>query len=688
MSGGVMLPEISRGDRRLLLLIVLIALAVRVAYLVDIRDSPYFDHPVLDSFWYDAKARDVLAGDALASSGSFRVPLYTYFIAACYAVFGYGFTAPLVIQAILGALTCGLCFVIARRLFGTLAGVVAGLGLAFYRMAVYSDGELLPTTLFIFFTMLAVHFMLRGIHDRPRTNGLLAGLWLGAAFLTRPDILPFAVLAVVAVLLVLGLTKGLRLVVPMCAVLVAVMLLLGYRNQLAFGEFHVFSPQGAVNFYIGNARFADGKTPVAPKTEYPYHAMADPSEDSITLACKQAAKEATGRDLSDRDLSRYYIGKTIDEIRADFPRWLGLILKKGYYFLNSYERSDMKLIPRFIDRYSSVLKLPMIPYGVIAPLGIVGLGLSILRKRRHAWLIGAGVLAYAANSILFFVIWRYRLPAVPFLAMLAGYCVAEVWASLRARAYKTVIYIAGAAVALGLVSASHFWRITEEDWASQYIANEGALFIKAGRFEEGVELYKEAIAAEPSNPSSYFYLGKAYATRGLIEESKEMMARAVALSSGYRPFAHMTLGVALANAGDFAAAAGEFERALEADGELGLAAFNLGLCLMNSGRHEEAEKAFTRAEFLCRDDSGVLVAIARAYVSMGHDERGIMLAQTVLRDDPHNPEALYAVGLGLEAQGRVPEAIAYFERALRYLPSSQEIRQKILELKRGRQPAR
>ena len=303
------MPEISRGDRRLLLLIVLIALAVRVAYLVDIRDSPYFDHPVLDSFWYDAKARDVLAGDALASSGSFRVPLYTYFLAACYGVFGYGFTAPLMIQAILGALSCGLCFVIARRLFGTLAGAVAGLGLAFYRMAVYSDGELLPTTLFIFFTLLAVHFILRGIRGRPRPNGLVAGLWLGMAFLTRPDILPFAAVVGVAVFVVLG-RKGLRVVVPMCAVLVAFMLLLGYRNHLAFGEFHVFSPQGAVNFYIGNARYSDGKTPLAPKTKYPYHAAADPSEDSITLACKQAARETTGRDLSDRELSRYYVGQT------------------------------------------------------------------------------------------------------------------------------------------------------------------------------------------------------------------------------------------------------------------------------------------------------------------------------------------------------------------------------------------
>ncbi|MFH1313341.1 MAG: tetratricopeptide repeat protein [Candidatus Eisenbacteria bacterium] len=676
------MPEISRRDRRLLFLIVLIALAIRVAYLIDIRDSPYFEYPVLDSFWYDAKAEDVLAGDTLASSGSFRVPLYTYFIAACYSVFGHGFMAPLVIQAMLGALTCGLCFLIARRLFGRLAGVVAGLGFALYRMAVYSDGELLPTTLFMFFMLVAVYFILAGIRARPVSNGVLTGLFLGLAFLTRPDILPFAVVTVAVILVLVGFAKGVRFVVPMCALLVALMLLLGCRNHLAFGEFHVFSPQGAVNFYIGNAGFADGKTPVAPLTRYPYQVAADPSEDSITLACKQAAAEEVGRVLTDRELSRYYVLKTFGEIGDDFPRWLGLVSKKVYYFLNTYERSDIKLIPRFVQRHSAVLRLPLIPYAVVMPLGVVGMGLAILRRRRRVWIITAGLLAFAANALIFFVIWRYRLPAVPFLAILAGYAVTETCVALRERAFRTVIVMLGAALVLGLISVSSLWRVAEEDWTSQYIANEGALFMKAERYEEATELYKEAIEAEPSNPASYFYLGKAYATRGLIDESKEMMEKAVMLSAGYEPFAHQTLGVAFANSGDFASAVAEFEKALAADGELGLAAFNLGLCNMSLGNYEEAEKAFTRAEFLCKDDSGVLVAIARAFVNMGRQERGIRLAQTVLRDDPHNPEALYTVGLGLEGQGRVPEAIVYFERALRFLPSAQEIRQKIIDLKR------
>jgi tetratricopeptide (TPR) repeat protein len=678
------LVEISSGDRRLLLVIVLIALAVRIAYLVDISDSPYLEYPVLDSFWYDAKANDVLAGDMLASSGSFRVPLYIYFIAGCYLVFGHGFAAPLVIQAVLGAVACGLVYLIAKRLFGTLAGVTAGLALALYRMGIYSDGEILPTSFFIVFIMAAVYFALDVIDTQQMVKGLLAGLFLGIAFLTRPDVLPFTVLLLLVVLITMRLRPGVRAAVAILVPLIGLMLALGYRNYLAFGEFHVFSPQGAVNLYIGNAGFADGKTPVGPPTEYPYHITTDPSEDSITLACKQAALEHVGRELSDRELSAYYLRKTVAEIRQDPMRWLGLVLKKTYYFLNTYERSDIKLIPRFIKDHSRILKLPLVSYAVVMPLGIVGLYLAASGRKRPAWIVVAGFLAFALNGVLFFVIWRYRLPAVPFLAILAGYTVSRAWQAMKTRALRLLLVIAAVSVGLGLLSVSRLWGIRDESGEVQYIVNEGAIFMKAGMPEKAIELYREAIEIDPGSPQSYFYMGKAFATQGLIDESKEVMSKAIAISANYRPFAHMTIGVALAEKGDFEAAASEFERALEADSELGLAAYNLGLCAMSLGDYESAEKAFTRAEFLCKEDRGVLVGIAIALIRMGKHDRGLLMAQSLLRDDPRNPDVLYAVGMGLEAVGRTGEAITHYERALRYMPASQEIQKKLRDLK-GRQ---
>jgi tetratricopeptide (TPR) repeat protein len=671
------LSDLSRADRRILLAIVLIALALRIAFVLDMRTSPYFDQPTLDAFWYDAKAQDVLAGDLIASTGTFRVPLYIYFLAGVYSVFGHSFMAAYLIQAVFGALTCGVLYLLGKRLFGTLAGIVAGLGFAIYRMAVYYVGELVPASMLLLLLAGAVYLIVRAVTRRSLTDSLLAGLCLGLAFLSRPDVVPFAILLALAVALFFRKERGIRLAAAFAAVLVCFMFLQGLRNYAIFGEFFIFSPQGAVNLYIGNARYADGKTPVAPPTRHPYDIGTDPSQDSINLGCRQAALEDVGRDLSEQELSRYYIRKTLDEIRLDFPRWLGLVARKAYFSMNSYERSDIKLVPRVIARYSKVLRLPLLSFAIPVSLGLVGVGLAIRRRNRLAMILVAGILAYAANTLVFFVVWRYRLPAVPLLMVLAGFTVSEFHGALRSKNIRLMLAIGAGAILIFLVSTSRFLDVGKEDWPAQYVMNEAALFLKAGDYDKAVEVYKEAIELDPGNARAYFYLGKAEATEGHVEESKELMRQAIELNPAYRPYALLTLGVAEANKGLYHPAAEYFTAALEADPEMGLAAFNLGIALMNLGEAEDAETAFTRAEKLCKEDIGTLVGISKAYTRMGDSRRGLALAERIIARDPGNAEAHYAAGLGLEAEGRYTEALAHFQAALKYRPGSPEIIQKI-----------
>jgi tetratricopeptide (TPR) repeat protein len=678
------LPDPSVADRRILLAIVLIALVLRIAFVFDISDSPYFDYPTLDAFWYDAKAKDVLAGDLIASTGTFRVPLYIYFLAGVYSVFGHSFMAAFLIHAVLGAVTCGLLYILGKRLFGTLAGVVAGLGFAVYRMAIYYIGELVPASMLLLLLTGAVYLIVRAVTRKSLTDSLLAGFCLGLAFLSRPDIVPFAALLALAVAVLYRKERGVRIAVIFSTVLICFMLLQGFRNYAIFDKFFVFSPQGAVNLYIGNARYADGKTPVAPPTRHPYDIGTDPSQDSINLGCRQAAMEDVGRELSEQELSKYYYRKTFDEIRQDFPRWIGLMARKAYYVLNSYERSDIKLVPRVIERYSRVLRLPLLSFAVPVSLGLVGAAIAARRRRRLGLILAAGVLAYGANTLLFFVVWRYRLPAVPFLMVLAGLTVREFYRALRTRNTKLMLWIVVPVILIFLLSASRFLDVGKEDWSAQYVMNEAALYLKAGDYERAVEVYKEAIEMDPENARAYFYLGKAHATEGYIEESKEMMEKAISMNPTYRPYALLTLGVALANKAAYGPAAEYFGAALEADPELGLAAFNLGISLMNLGRVEDAERAFTRAEKLCTEDIGTLVTISQAYIRLGDTQRGLSLAQAVLARDPRNADALYSMGLGLEAEGMQAEALGYYERALGYRPGSPEIMQKIRSLRTGR----
>ena len=673
--------DYSRSDRWLLVAVLVAAFLIRIAYLVDIADSIYIDYPVLDSAWYHAKALDVLAGDHLAASASFRVPLYVYFLAGCYSVFGESFAAPLIIQAIVGALSCGLILLIGRRIFGRVAGAAAGFAFAFYRMAIYSDGEILPTTLFMFFMLLAVWFLLNCLSGGRSRDAILTGSFLGLGFLTRPDIFPFA-LVMIGVLAALDRSKrGLRLAGTVAIVFVGFLILLGIRNYSAYEKFFIFSPQGSVNLYIGNASFADGKTPMAPPTAYVYGVAIDPGEDSIIEGCRTAARESMGRELPDSELADYYMRKTMAEIKGDLPRWSGLMLRKAYYFLNDYERSDIKPVQRFVERYTSVLNLPLLTYALVMPLGFVGLVAALWRRKKHALVHVAGMLAWAALTIGFFVIWRYRLPAVPFMAVLGGFAVYALIRAAVERKYMVVGVMLAGAVALWAVSTSALFGVNDENYLPTHIVNEGALYEAAGRYDEAIAIYAEGRDMTPSDARPYYHMGRTYAAMGMMAEARDYMGRAMALNSNYRPFAYVSLGIALAKDESYAEAANYFEKALEADPGLCIASYNLGLCQYSLGRESEAVETLKRASELCRDDVDASVSISRMLIELGEVDRGITLARAALNINPHNPEALYVAGLGHEAQGRYTEAAAFYERALGYLPSSKELRAKLEQMR-------
>lgn len=673
--------DYSKSDRYLPAAIILAALVIRLAYLVDIADSIYLSHPVLDSAWYHTKALDVLGGDHIAASASFRVPLYVYFIALCYRVFGESFAAPLIIQAIVGAMSCGLVFLLGKRLFGRAVGAAAGFALAFYRMAIYSDGEILPTTLFIFFMLLAVYFLLKCLYGLRYGYAVLTGVFLGLGFYTRPDILPFAIV-MIAVLAFLKRTKiGLRLAATVAIVFAGFLMLLGVRNYVAYNKLFIFSPQGSVNLYIGNASFADGKTPMAPPTSYIYGVAIDPGEDSIIEGSRVAAREQMGRELPDSELSDYYMKLTVAEIRGDLPHWAGLMLRKTYYFLNTYEQSDIKPVQRFMERYTSVLNLPLLTYAMVMPLGLVGLVVSLVRRKRFALVPAAGLLAWGALAIGFFVIWRYRLPAVPFMAVLGGYAVYRMVHAALERKYLELAAMVLAAAVLFAVSTSTFLGVDDESYLPTHVVNEGALYEAAGDYEEALDLYSEAMEMTPSDARPYYHAGRAYANMGMAAEAREYMGRAITLNPNYRPFAYVSLGIALAREEDYEQAAGYFEKALEADPGLCIALYNLGLCQYNLGRREDAVGTLVRASDLCRDDAAAMVPVANMLVELGEVDRGLSLGRAALSLNPRNPEALYVVGLAYEAQGRYGEAAAFFERALRYMPTSKELRDKIEELR-------
>jgi hypothetical protein len=91
---------------------MLAALAVRLVYLFQMRQWPFFYFPVLDSSTQYQWAQEVVQSPGLTGSARLlaKPPLYTYFLATCIWMFVDGKAALFgahLLQLVLGALTSG-----------------------------------------------------------------------------------------------------------------------------------------------------------------------------------------------------------------------------------------------------------------------------------------------------------------------------------------------------------------------------------------------------------------------------------------------------------------------------------------------------------------------------------------------------------------------------------------------------
>ena len=148
-----------------------------------------------DSAWYVNVARNIAFHHAFSSSANgsaitptaFRPPLYSTIIAGLWIGNSPPIFAVLLLQAVLGAATVALCYLIARDQFGHGVAMLAAVGLALAPMTGYFTAVILSETLFTFLLTL-------GVFCWGRERHVAAGIVFGLGVLTRVTLLPFVVL--------------------------------------------------------------------------------------------------------------------------------------------------------------------------------------------------------------------------------------------------------------------------------------------------------------------------------------------------------------------------------------------------------------------------------------------------------------------------------------------------------------
>ena len=670
------------------------------------------DHPLtqpesgLDTTAYVHLAREVAGGNLGLGPGLYYVsPFYIYFLAAILCI-SDSFLAVRIVQIALGTAAVGLMFLTARRWFGVRAAWVASALAALTGLFTFYEVLLLQSSVDVFFTALALWALTLALTGkfpaaealRAKAEGwsyrtywfVAAGLVWGVQSLNRPNVL----LAAFGVALVAGL--ALRRVKP-AALLVAGVLAglapVAIRNVVVADQWSLVSSHGGLNFYIGNAPEATGFYRLVPGVK--------PTITGQEKDTKRIAERATGRSMTDAEVSEYFFDLGWTWIKAHPVDATRLFLKKLAFAFHAQTLPLPHSYPFFAYDSGTALRFYAIGPWLLVPLGLVGLVAGADRAGLREYLVWVSfVAAYGAAIALFFIAERYRLPLLVPLTMGAGAAIDRAWSAFRARHWRPV--------AIGLVSAALLavfvnyrfklddgrWldglrlaerlvigeRYEEADRWAQWLETHHPPKAGAGVFGVGQQLLaidqtaramtylERAHQIDPSEPLYDYTYGQALLKSGRVADALPHLQHGfeggVPLPSGGADYA-----VALQQAGNAAGAIAALQRITPADDGDPESWLRLGRVGMEVKAPEVAEPYFRRAVAIApqnaaaRQQYGLNLLILRRY-----DAAAAELAEAA-RLDPHDADTLAHLAYCEAQLGRDADARAHVAAALAIDPN-------------------
>jgi superkiller protein 3 len=212
--------------------------------------------------------------------------------------------------------------------------------------------------------------------------------------------------------------------------------------------------------------------------------------------------------------------------------------------------------------------------------------------------------------------------------------------------------------------------LTEEKDADLWM-NLAHCYSRAGKPESALEAFRKAVAIDPS-PDNLYGLGDGLLALDRNKDAIAILEKAVRLQPDH-VFANYDLGLAYYEENRYEEGVAVSERALRDDPEMkyqrtnpGLGATaNLGLCLMESGRREEALKCFDQ-------NIGLILPSffnkGLTLYQLDRPKEAAVWFRRLLEITPNDTSALNLLGQALDADGKFSEAVSCLKKAIKIDP--------------------
>ncbi|MEQ1918373.1 MAG: glycosyltransferase family 39 protein [Elusimicrobiota bacterium] len=549
-------PPLFQPDLRHLAPVLAVALFIRLFYLHQSQSDILSSHLVIDAKFYDDWASQIAGGDWLGKTVFYQDPLYAYFLACLYKVWGHSLPYVRVCQAVLDTGTVALIFILAKRLFNPLVGLVSAALVAGLSPMVYYVGLLDKTTISIFLITAALAITAKAISEKRLALYAAGGAAFGVSALSRGNMLVVAAAALIWITLDEGfreVVSGLKRGACFGLGVMAIVGVVAFRNYIVGHDAVLITANPGLNFFIGNNPYTIGQYIEPPflrgTPEYE-------GEDAHVAAEKQSGKTFT----RSSEVSRYWFAQGLDFILHDKKKWLTLSAKKIFLALNGFEIAETYSYYYFQEKYWS-LSLAAITYGLIAPLGLVGAIMLLFRRNINILHVFAS--CYLLSLVAFFVTSRYRIPLTIAWAPFAGWLLVEFWNKRRNASFIVGI--------MPVLLAALFFSRWQPAWIEERVVRPtlstahtvaGYIYMGLNDEENGIKELELSKRANPGADVIYVYLGELYQKRGDMNMALSNYEQALRLNP-QQDMAWGAVGLIYFNRKDYRRAAIAFQNALK-----------------------------------------------------------------------------------------------------------------------------
>lgn len=573
---------------------------IRVLFIFDVEGSPFVQNLFSDSkIYYDWAKEIVSSGNWVGSEVFFMSPGYPYFLAIIFKLTGNSIDFVRIIQALISTFTIPLVYLTARNLFEKRSALIAAFLASIYSGFIFYSVLILGETIQIFLAAWLLYLLSKNVDNNYPKHWFYSGLILGLTALFRANILIFVITAIIWLVVLMRkndeLKKLFKKTILYLMLGTAIPILpITIRNYLAADDIVLLSSNGGINFFLGNNKDAPGIF----KSPKDFDLFQD-------MAGIKYAKKITGKNLKPSESSDYWYQRGLQFITHNPGDAFLLSVKKILLFFDNDENPQSSTMDiTFYRHFSSLLKIPFPDFLFVIIFAIAGMILFRKEWNRHK-LVYLFLISYIISTVMFFIIGRFRLAAMPIFIVFAGAGIKELIQIVREKEIKRLFFPSlGISVYLIILfSLTPKFNFSNHD---AYV-NLGNVYFDQAKYNDALNYFNQALYIRESD-LTYVLVGNTYAAKRDSANAVKSYQKAISLNPDYA-LAYFNLGSLYSQNGNFSAAENAFLQTIKIDPYFDVSYRNLAIIYYMGEEYEKSLSYFQKYLSITKDEQAKVTVL-------------------------------------------------------------------------------